>query len=60
MTTTESNADVYLDGKYIGMTPLTYKATVGPHKVVLVKGTQRETIKVNVTTAKPTVIERPW
>ncbi len=56
----ETFANVYLDGKLVGSTPLSLQVPVGGHKVTLVNGPKRETINVNVTRSKPTVIERPW
>ncbi len=53
-------ADVIVDGKLVGTTPLDTKLPVGRHRVVLANETQKKVVTVMVTTSKPATIEETW
>lgn len=59
----ETFAEVYVDGAHVGTTPVKgLKLPVGSHRVTLVNEdlNKRETVRVTITTSKPTTIEKPW
>jgi serine/threonine protein kinase len=53
-------AEVWVDGKPRGQTPVHTRLTVGPHRVRLKNDTNEKTITVTVSTAKTTVIDETW
>lgn len=55
-------AEIYVNGKHVASTPWAGKLPVGTHTVTLRNDDtgRRETHKVTITAANPTIIERPW
>jgi len=53
-------AEVWVDGKPLGQTPVRTKVAVGPHRVRLKNDATEKTVTVTVTAAKPAVIDEAW
>lgn len=53
-------AEVWVDGRPLGQTPVLTKVSVGPHRVRLKNDVNEKTVNVTVTTAKTTVIDETW
>jgi serine/threonine protein kinase len=53
-------AEVWVDGKPLGQTPVRTKVAVGPHRVRLKNDATEKTVTVTVTAAKPAVIDETW
>jgi eukaryotic-like serine/threonine-protein kinase len=55
-------ADVYIDGRLVGSTPVDSVVTVGKHVVRLVNQPRGrdETITVTVEPNKPVILEKSW
>jgi serine/threonine-protein kinase len=53
-------AEVWIDGKPIGQTPLRTTLPAGPHRVRLKNDVKEKTINVNVTPSRLTVIDETW
>jgi serine/threonine-protein kinase len=53
-------AEVWVDGKPLGQTPVHTKLSVGAHRVRLKNDTKDKTVTVTVTAAKTTVIDETW
>ncbi len=53
-------AEVWVDGKPLGQTPVRTKLSVGPHRVRLKNDATEKTVSVTVTAAKPAVIDETW
>jgi tRNA A-37 threonylcarbamoyl transferase component Bud32 len=53
-------AEVWIDGKPMGQTPLRIALPVGPHRVRLKNDTKEKTINVAVTSSRFAVIDETW
>jgi hypothetical protein len=53
-------AEVWIDGKAMGQTPLRTTLPVGPHRVRLKSDTRDKTINITVTASRVTVIDESW
>jgi serine/threonine-protein kinase len=53
-------AEVWVDGRPLGQTPVTTKLSVGTHRVRLKNDTTAKTVTVTVTSGKTTVIDQTW
>jgi serine/threonine-protein kinase len=53
-------AEVWVDGKPLGQTPVRAKISVGPHRVRLKNDTKEKTVTVTVTAARTAVINETW
>jgi hypothetical protein len=53
-------AEVWIDGKPRGQTPVRAKLPVGQHRVRLKNDTTEKTIVVNVSAARTAVIDETW
>jgi serine/threonine protein kinase len=53
-------AEVWVDGKPLGQTPVTAKLSVGSHRVRLKNDVTEKTVTVTVTGGKTTVIDQTW
>jgi hypothetical protein len=52
-------AEVSIDGKYIGTSPVSRRVAAGKHKVLL-EGKKREVVRVNVKPNEEKTISRNW
>jgi serine/threonine-protein kinase len=53
-------AEVWVDGKPLGQTPVRTKLSAGAHRVRLKNDTKEKTVMVTVTAAKTAVIDETW
>jgi serine/threonine-protein kinase len=53
-------AEVWVDGKRLGQTPVRARVSVGPHRVRLKNDATEKTVTVTVTSGKTTVIDETW
>jgi serine/threonine-protein kinase len=53
-------AEVWVDGRAHGQTPVLTKLSVGPHRVRLKNDVREKTVTVTVTSAKTAVIDETW
>ena len=53
-------AEVWIDGKPQGQTPIRTRLPVGSHRVRLKNDATEKTVTVIVTAAKPAVIDETW
>lgn len=53
-------AEVWVDGKPLGQTPVRTKVSAGTHRVRLKNDTKEKTVTVTVTSAKATLIDETW
>lgn len=53
-------AEVIVDGKNLGQTPVRTKLSVGRHRVQIKNATKQKTVTVNITANKPVTIEETW
>jgi serine/threonine-protein kinase len=53
-------AEVWIDGKPMGQTPLRTTLSAGPHRIRLKNDAKEKTVHVNVTPSRLTVIDETW
>jgi serine/threonine protein kinase len=53
-------AEVWVDGKPLGQTPVTMRVSVGSHRVRLKNDSKEKTLTVTVTSARTAVIDESW
>ncbi|HEU4732247.1 MAG TPA: protein kinase [Kofleriaceae bacterium] len=53
-------AEVWVDGKPLGQTPVTAKVPVGTHRVRLKNDVKEKTVTVTVTSSRTAVIDESW
>jgi hypothetical protein len=53
-------AEVWIDGKPLGQTPVHADLAPGPHRIRLKNDARDKTVSVTIATSKTTVIDEKW